>query len=176
MKYPKTAKAFKVTKKDIEPTLGEVKPNEIKFCLENGKEEVLRITKGSFYYRGEKVEDVHNVYERFSEWLSMAHGKPEQPTTTQHDKRIDDVLENFSKLTDQAVIDGGDIFQRNYTNLHYKPLMKKWLRKELTSVLNERDKEIVEMIEKRRTDGVSPYAQGVNEALDYIINNINKHE
>lgn len=37
--------------------------------------EILRINKEGFYYRGEKVEDVHNVYERFNEWLTRAENK-----------------------------------------------------------------------------------------------------
>jgi hypothetical protein len=35
-------------------------------------ENIIKITKDSFYYKGEKVDDVHNVYERFNEWLNNA--------------------------------------------------------------------------------------------------------
>ena len=50
---------------------------EIKFTTKSpkGVEEVLRITRDGFYYRGEKVDDVYKVYERFNEWLSMAERK-----------------------------------------------------------------------------------------------------
>lgn len=34
--------------------------------------EVLKINKDGFFYRGEKVEDVHQVYERFNEWLTKS--------------------------------------------------------------------------------------------------------
>ena len=36
------------------------------------QEEVLKISQGRFYYKGELVEDKYQVYERFNEWLKMA--------------------------------------------------------------------------------------------------------
>lgn len=44
------------------------------FHLTEGGEqkEIIRITKNGFYYKGELVEDAHNVYERFNEWLTKA--------------------------------------------------------------------------------------------------------
>jgi hypothetical protein len=37
--------------------------------------EVIRITRDGFYYKGEKIEDVHNIYERFNDWLKLAEKK-----------------------------------------------------------------------------------------------------
>jgi hypothetical protein len=37
--------------------------------------EMLRITKDGFYYKGERVDDIHNVYERFHEWMALAERK-----------------------------------------------------------------------------------------------------
>ncbi len=34
--------------------------------------ELLRLSKDGFFYKGEKVEDIHNVYERFNEWLTKS--------------------------------------------------------------------------------------------------------
>jgi len=34
--------------------------------------EVLRISKEGFFYKGERVDDIHNVYERFNEWLKLS--------------------------------------------------------------------------------------------------------
>jgi hypothetical protein len=43
---------------------------------EDGEQkEIIRITKDGFYYKGEFVEDAHNVYERFNEWLTKAEYK-----------------------------------------------------------------------------------------------------
>ena len=39
----------------------------------NEKEEVLRISKDGFYYCGKKVEDINDVYTRFTEWLNEAN-------------------------------------------------------------------------------------------------------
>lgn len=36
------------------------------------KEPVIKIEKGAFWYKGEKVKDANQVYERFSEWLATA--------------------------------------------------------------------------------------------------------
>ena len=35
-------------------------------------DEVMRIAKDGFYWKGERVDDVHNVYERFNDWLKKA--------------------------------------------------------------------------------------------------------
>lgn len=44
--------------------------NESKFIFtEPSGIEMIRLSKDGFFYRGEKVEDIHNVYERFNEWL-----------------------------------------------------------------------------------------------------------
>lgn len=39
------------------------RPNTISFMI--GDKEVIKMEKDAFYYKGEKVEDVDNVYERF---------------------------------------------------------------------------------------------------------------
>lgn len=62
-----------------------MEPNEIIFgindpeytCPENQLSnppqiEILRISKEGFYYKGERVDDIHNVYERFNDWLKLA--------------------------------------------------------------------------------------------------------
>lgn len=48
--------------------------NTIQFHLTENNEqvEILKITKEGFFFKGEKVEDVHNVYERFNDWLTKA--------------------------------------------------------------------------------------------------------
>lgn len=32
--------------------------------------EVIRISKDGFYYNGERIDDIHNVYEKFNEFLN----------------------------------------------------------------------------------------------------------
>lgn len=49
---------------------GPVQENTLRFYAK--QEEVLRLAKGKFYYRGEEVEDKYQVYERFNEWLTLA--------------------------------------------------------------------------------------------------------
>jgi hypothetical protein len=44
------------------------------------QEEVIRISKGKFYFRGEEVEDKYQVYERFNEWMTMAEEPISKPT------------------------------------------------------------------------------------------------
>ena len=53
-------------------------PRSVYFRLADDGEIVLKISKEGFYYRGELVEDVHNVYERFTEWLTKAELKDRQ--------------------------------------------------------------------------------------------------
>jgi hypothetical protein len=35
-------------------------------------EEIIKLSEGKFYFKGEEVEDKHQVYERFHEWLTQA--------------------------------------------------------------------------------------------------------
>lgn len=57
----------------MEPkTIGLQSPNTMGFYVTEDEKsvEIIKLSKEGFFYRGEKVEDVHNVYERFNEWLS----------------------------------------------------------------------------------------------------------
>ena len=45
-------------------------PNTINFRWNDTEEVILKISKEGFYYRGGLVSDIHNVYERFNEWLT----------------------------------------------------------------------------------------------------------
>jgi hypothetical protein len=51
----------------------------IKF-MTKGPEEVIRITKGKFYFKGEEVEDKYQVYERFNDWMTMIEEPVSKPT------------------------------------------------------------------------------------------------
>ena len=35
-------------------------------------EEILRLEKGKFFYKGKEIEDINKIYERFSEWMDLA--------------------------------------------------------------------------------------------------------
>lgn len=41
----------------------------------NDKEEMIKLSRDGFYFKGEKVEDKYQVYERFNEWLKQAEAK-----------------------------------------------------------------------------------------------------
>lgn len=48
------------------------------FHIDNDKgepEEMLKISEDGFFYKGERVEDVNDIYNRFSEWMSKADHK-----------------------------------------------------------------------------------------------------
>jgi hypothetical protein len=49
-------------------------PSTLIFNTEEGGNlvEVLKISKDGFYYKGERVEDINKIYERFSEWMNLA--------------------------------------------------------------------------------------------------------
>lgn len=46
-------------------------PSTIAFVVDD--EELMKLTKEGFYYKGEKVEDVHKVYGHMRDWLIMAN-------------------------------------------------------------------------------------------------------
>ena len=49
-----------------------IMPNTIHFSTDNLQEPIMKLSQGYFWYRGEKIEDIHQVYERFNEWLVSA--------------------------------------------------------------------------------------------------------
>ena len=77
-------------------------PNTIYFRWDDTNEVILRISKDGFYYKGELVEDIHNVYERFNEWLTRVEGKK------QASNQVEEKWENFTKEFNKARIDGID--------------------------------------------------------------------
>ena len=52
----------------------ELKENSLTFHLKENSEitEVIKITKDGFFFKGERIDDIYNVYDRFNEWLSSA--------------------------------------------------------------------------------------------------------
>lgn len=38
----------------------------------NGNNEMIKITEGKFFFNGGEIKDVHNVYEKFNDWLGKA--------------------------------------------------------------------------------------------------------
>jgi hypothetical protein len=70
-------------------------PSSIMLCLAgekiNENIEIIKISKEGFFYKGEKVEDIHNIYERFNEWLSGAEAQKEsrQQNEQNHNSKIE---------------------------------------------------------------------------------------
>jgi len=56
---------------------GEQTTNSIR--LHVNTEEVIRLSEGRFYFKGELVEDRYQVYERFNEWLKQAEEETNSP-------------------------------------------------------------------------------------------------
>lgn len=48
-----------------------VEDNQITLSITDGPEIILR--KGGFYYNGDLIEDTEQVYEKFKEWILIAH-------------------------------------------------------------------------------------------------------
>jgi hypothetical protein len=57
---PQEEKTLVLTSKPVEP-------NTIRFY--GNAEEMIKLSEGKFYFKGEEVEDKYQVYERFNEWL-----------------------------------------------------------------------------------------------------------
>jgi hypothetical protein len=49
-----------------------VPENSIYFSLKDEVKPIMRISNGKFYWKDEEIDDIHNIYERFNEWLSKA--------------------------------------------------------------------------------------------------------
>ena len=49
-----------------------VPENTIYFKLANEAKTIMKISNGKFYWKDEEIDDIHNVYERFNEWLTKA--------------------------------------------------------------------------------------------------------
>lgn len=59
--------------KQEEKTINLVPANTIYFHLDNEVKPVMQISNGKFYWKDEEIDDIHNVYERFNEWLTKAN-------------------------------------------------------------------------------------------------------
>lgn len=59
--------------KQEEKTIDLVPTNTIFFHLDNEVKPVMKISNGKFYWKDEEIDDIHNVYERFNEWLTKAN-------------------------------------------------------------------------------------------------------
>jgi len=70
-----------------------VQENTLRFYAKT--EEVIRISKGKFYFRGEEVEDKYQVYERFNEWLKMA--EEEKQVSNPVEEKWENFTEEFNK-------------------------------------------------------------------------------
>ena len=78
-----------------------VQENTIRFSAK--QEEVIKISQGKFYYKGELVEDKYQVYERFNEWLTRVEGEKRTLNPV-----VEEKWENFTKEFNTARIDGID--------------------------------------------------------------------
>jgi hypothetical protein len=58
-----------------EKTIDLIPENTIYFSLKNEVKPVMKISNGKFYWKDEEIDDIHNVYERFNEWLTKAENK-----------------------------------------------------------------------------------------------------
>ena len=50
-----------------------VPENSIYFTLKDEVKPVIKISNGKFYWKDKEIDDIHNVYERFNEWLTKAN-------------------------------------------------------------------------------------------------------
>lgn len=50
-----------------------VPKNSIYFQLANEAKPVMKISNGKFYWKDEEIDDIHNIYEIFNEWLTKAN-------------------------------------------------------------------------------------------------------
>ena len=49
--------------------------NTLCFTLNDQPEEILKLEKGFFWYRGRKIKDINNVYGRFCKFISFVEDK-----------------------------------------------------------------------------------------------------
>lgn len=47
----------------------QIKSGSIIFECGNPAEELIRLSKGKFFWKGKEVKDINKIYERFNEWL-----------------------------------------------------------------------------------------------------------
>lgn len=44
--------------------------NSIYFKIADDAKPIMKISDGKFYWKDEEIDDVHNIYERFNDWLT----------------------------------------------------------------------------------------------------------
>jgi hypothetical protein len=61
--------------KEEEKTINLVPENSIYFSLKDEVKPIMKISNGKFYWKDDEIDDIHNIYERFNEWLTKAENK-----------------------------------------------------------------------------------------------------
>jgi hypothetical protein len=74
--------------------------NSIYFKTDDDVKPIMKISNGKFYWKDEEVDDIHNVYERFNDWLTRIEPTEERGNMV---KLLRWVLKHYSTGTD---IDG----------------------------------------------------------------------
>jgi len=46
--------------------------NTISFHIDSYPDEILKLEKGFFWYKGKKIKDIKKAYERFCKWLESS--------------------------------------------------------------------------------------------------------
>lgn len=57
-------------------SLTEEKEPTISFKVDGSDEPLIVLSKGKFTYKGKEIDDVNEVYEKFSEWIKTTTFKP----------------------------------------------------------------------------------------------------
>ncbi len=84
-----------------------IEQNEVKQIVFNHDGgEMIKMSKGIFWYKGEKIEDINNVYEKFSEWVGLVNKK----------EAIDysKIEQEFQDWVDAGLWEGEDKYTKNF--------------------------------------------------------------
>lgn len=68
-----------------------------------GSEELIRLEKGKFFWKGEEVSDAHQVYEKFREFLSEAEVIEKPPQGEKEINRLRAQIEWMKEVARQAI-------------------------------------------------------------------------
>jgi hypothetical protein len=61
--------------KQEEKTIDLVPKGSFYFSLKDEVNPIMKISNGKFYWKDQEIDDIHNIYERFNEWLTKAENK-----------------------------------------------------------------------------------------------------
>jgi len=146
-------------------------PNTITFSFNNPPEEILRINKEGFFWKGKLIEEDKEIYLRFKEWLDKAHAlevksEPENLNNIKEDKNVIELLKEALKFyaDENNYVDNHSVHYELFSLIEMDKGSQARFALKITKELSERNQKIEEDFVKNLKTSIVNY-----ETPEYML-------